>query len=47
MRVFIHKFLDTTGLVIEDTKELKDKAYSIIYNHLELFENKKATHGTE
>ena len=47
MRVFIHKFLDTTGLVIEDTKELKNKAFSIIYNRLQLSENKKATHDTE
>jgi len=47
MRVFIHKFLDTTGLGVEDTKQLKDTGYSIIYNRLKLHENKKATHGTE
>lgn len=47
MRVFIHKFLDTTGLEIKDTKQLKNKAFSIIYNRLQLFEKKKATHGTE
>ena len=47
MRVFIHKFLNTTGLGINDTKELKDRAYSTIFNQLKLFENKKATHGTE
>jgi len=47
MRVFIHKFLNTSGLAMEDTKQLKDKAYSTIYNQLQLVGNKKATHDSE
>ena len=48
MRVKIHKFLETSNLEIEDTKELNSEAKTIIYNQLELYsKNKKATPGTE
>jgi len=47
LRVKIHKFIETRHLEIVDTKQLKDKSREIIYNQLELFNNKKATHGTE
>lgn len=42
MRVIFHKFIQTKGLVIEDTKKLNDKSRNIILNQL-LLENKKAT----
>ncbi len=48
MRVKIHKFLKTVDLEIVDTKQLNDKAKTIIYNQLKIYNtNKKATHGTE
>ncbi len=48
MRVKIHKFLETVNLEIVDTKQLNDKARTIIFNQLELYNNiKKATPGTE
>ena len=47
MRVKIHKFLTTANLEIVDTKQLNKKARDIIYNQLELFNNKKATPDTE
>lgn len=47
MRVKIHKFIETENLEIADTRPLNDKAKNIIYNQLELFNNKKATLGIE
>ena len=47
MRVKIHKFIDTDNLEIVDTKQLNSKSRDIIYNQLKIFNNKKATHGTE
>lgn len=47
MRIKIHKFLKTSNLKIEDTKQLNDKAKTVIYNQLELFNAKKATPNTE
>ncbi len=48
MHVKIHKFLETVNLEIVDTKQLNDKARTIIFNQLELYNNiKKATPGTE
>lgn len=47
MRVKIHKFIDTVNLEIVDTKQLNKTSRDIIYNQLKLFNNKKATHGTE
>ena len=37
MRVMIHKFLDTKGLTINDTKALNNRSREIILNQLELF----------
>ena len=47
MRVKIHKFLETANLEIVDTKKLNNEAKTIIYNQLKLYNNKKATLGTE
>ena len=47
MRVKIHKFIDTDNLEVVDTKQLNSKSRDIIYNQLKIFNNKKATHGTE
>lgn len=41
MRVIVHKFIQTKGLIIKDTKMLNDKSRSIILNQL-LQANKKA-----
>ena len=41
MRVIVHEFIQTKGLVIKDTKMLNDKSRSIILNQL-LQANKKA-----
>lgn len=40
MRVKIHKFLSTKGLVIDDTKDLNHKSRSLIMKQLEVFNRK-------
>ncbi len=47
MRVKIHKFIETENLEIADTRPLNDEARNIIYNQLEIYNNKRATLGTE
>ena len=37
MRARVHKFVETTGMTLDDKKELKDKARQIIYRQLHLF----------
>lgn len=47
LRVKVHKFLHTSELTIEHTKQLNQQAREIIYNQLQIFNTKKATLGTE
>ena len=47
MRVKIHKFIETENLEIVDTRPLNNQTKKIFSNQLELFNNKKATPGTE
>lgn len=37
MRARVHKFVETTGMTLDDKKELKDKVRQIIYRQLHLF----------
>ena len=37
MRAKVHRFVETTGLTLDDKKELKDKVRQIIYHQLHLF----------
>lgn len=37
MRAKVHRFVETTGLTLDDKKELKDKVRHIIYRQLHLF----------
>lgn len=40
MRAKVHRFVDTTGMTLDDKKELKDKVRQIIYHQLLLFYKK-------
>lgn len=48
MRAKVHKFIETKGLKIEDTRSVNEQTYKIVYNQLLAFNSKeKATLGTE
>lgn len=47
LRVKIHSFFNTNGLIANDTQNLKEQSRDVIYKQLMDYKNKKATHGTE
>ncbi len=48
MRVKIHKFINTNGLAIDDTKALNQNTHHLIRDQLSVYQqNQKATLGTE
>lgn len=40
MRVYVHKFIETKGLTLSDTKWLKERSRDVIFNQLMVFQKK-------
>ncbi len=42
MRAYVHRFIETSGLTLDDKKELKDRVRQVIYHQLLRYANSKA-----